>query len=327
VPVPIPIPVPNRYPTGAYSNDYNQQRANQAPIIPNNDGISSAVLDDALINNGEQPPEAFTQQAITPAAQQSPPARSNIPPTTAQVMNQNTDSSGGGGLTWLLLPAAAVAGGVGLIVYNNHQRKNARGKMTPAAAGSAAEIDNDILTISEVQVALLANCPIQQQLTEIVQTMEVETPEQLKAQLQAVVLLLLRLPEYWSHAKVESQTFPDRTQAESYFEQWSMRERSKLSEETLTRDSFGLRQRSVTLDATEDPAAYVVVTLLLGTTHDRPLFDQVHSSESLKAILEQIATITTPELLTFELIWSPQDAADSLTRDELTMEYGDLVMV
>ncbi|NJN49339.1 MAG: DUF1517 domain-containing protein [Alkalinema sp. RL_2_19] len=106
-----------------------------------------------------------------------------------------------------------------------------------------------------------------------------------------------------------------------------MRERSKLSAETLTRDSFGFRQEQVAIDEDEDPASYVVVTLLLGTTHDRPLFEQVHSSEDLQAILETIATITTPELLTFELIWSPQDATDSLTRDELTTEYSDLVMV
>ncbi|NJN49338.1 MAG: DUF1517 domain-containing protein [Alkalinema sp. RL_2_19] len=80
--------------------------------------------------------------------------------------------------------------------------------MVGAAPGSAAEINNDILTISEVQVALLANSPIQQQLSRIVETMEIETPEQLKAQLQAVIVAILRLPEYWSHAKVESQTFP-----------------------------------------------------------------------------------------------------------------------
>jgi uncharacterized membrane protein len=53
----------------------------------------------------------------------------------------------------------------------------------------------------------------------------------------------------------------------------------------------------------------------------------VHSTEELKLILDKLAALTTPELLTFELIWSPQEASDSLSRDELLTEYGDLVMV
>jgi uncharacterized membrane protein len=157
--------------------------------------------------------------------------------------------------------------------------------------------------------------------------MEIETPEQLKEQLQAVVIALLRLTEFWSHAKVGSQTFPDRTQAESFFSQGSMQERAKLSEETLTRDSFGLREKPIVLPEGEDPSAYVVVTLRLGTTHDRPLFETVHSAEDLKLIFDRLAGMTTPELLTFELIWSPQESSDSLSRDELLTEYSDLVMV
>ncbi|MBE9032140.1 DUF1517 domain-containing protein [filamentous cyanobacterium LEGE 11480] len=328
--IPIPIPIPNRYPSG-YS-DYNRNRSinsgrDQIPVVPSNDGIGGAILDDALINNGTQSTEEFTQKATTPPTTQTAPAASSTN-STAQTVRRNGDS-GSGGLGWVLLPGAVIAGGAGLVLYNANKKKGAKGgdKIVAAAAGSAAEINNDILTISEVQVALLANSPIQQQLSKIVETMEIETSEQLKAQLQAVVVSLLRLPEYWSHAKVESQTFPNRTNAESSFEQWSMRERSKLNAETLTRDSFGLRTEAITIDEDEDPASYVVVTLLLGTTHDQPLFESVYSSENLQAILEKIAAITTPELLTFELIWSPQDASDSLTRDELTVEYGDLVMV
>ncbi len=324
VPVPVPIPMPNRYPSSTNPSEYNRQQnatgRNQPLVLPSNDGIGSALLDDALSDQPEQSAEAFTQKAITP------PPNTDRPPTTAQISNPNRTSNGGG-LPWFILPAAAVAGGAGLMLYNTNKKSQAGDHIAAATPGSDAEINNDILTVSTVQVALLANCPIQQQLTEIVETMEIVTPEQLKAQLQAVVVALLRLPEYWSHAKVASQTCLNRTTAESSFEQWSMRERSKLSDETLTRDSFGLREKSVTVDEDEDPAAYVVVTLLLGTTHDRPLFDQVYSAENLQSILEQISAITTAELLSFELIWSPQDSADRLTRDELTTEYGDLVMI
>lgn len=326
IPIPIPVPVPNRYPSYPNNNSSDFDRRNGEPVIPSNDGISGAILDDAVINNGQQSAQEFTERAITAPPQQTSPAQSQTAPSN-QTVRDNGGS--GGSAAWLLLPGAAIVGGTGVMLYAANKKKQAGGSsnIQAAAPGSAAEINNDIMTISQVQLALLASSPIQQQLSEIVKTMAIETPEQLKAQLQAVVVTLLRLPEYWSHAKVMSETLANVTQAESTFEQWSMRERSKLSEETLTKDSFGLREKAVIVDPEEDPAAYVVVTLLIGSTNDRPLFESVTSAADVQAVLERLAALTTPELLTFELIWSPQDAADSLTRDELTTEYSDLMMV
>jgi uncharacterized membrane protein len=157
--------------------------------------------------------------------------------------------------------------------------------------------------------------------------MPVESPEQRQAQLQAVLLTLLRLPEYWSHVKIESQPFPNRTAAGTYFEQWSIKSRSKLSEETLIRDSFGVREKAVTTNPDEDPAAYVVVSLLIGSTQDQALLTAENSSEHLEQSLKRLATLRAEELLITELIWSPEEASDSLSREELMMEYGDLVMV
>jgi uncharacterized membrane protein len=350
-PYAVPVPVPQypsypRYPSGGgyypnsggdYPNssnsDFNRSNSgDQTPILPENDSVGGAILDDAVIEHDTPTTvEDFTQKAMTPPATLPSTTLPNTTSATNPAMTSGRSQTiapsqdNGPSPVWLLLPGAAVAGGAGLLLYSA-QKKGSR-KLAAAAPGSSAEINNDILTISTVQVALLANSPIQPQLTEIVETMQIETPEQLKEQLQAVVIALLRLTEFWSHAKVASQTFPDRTQAESCFSQGSMQERAKLSEETLTRDSFGLREKAIVLTEGEDPAAYVVVTLRLGTTHDRPLFETVHSSAELKAIFEQLAAMTTPELLTFELIWSPQESSDSLSRDELLTEYSDLVMV
>jgi uncharacterized membrane protein len=309
------------YPNSGNSDFNRNNTSDQMPVLSNTDSVGGAILDDAVID--KVPPtstEDFTKKAMTPPVLPSATASQSNPigPTPSFAQPDNSGPSP----AWLLLPGAAIAGGAVLIMTN--QKK---GKIAAAAPGSSTEIHNDILTISTVQVALLANSPIQQQLSEIVETMEIATPEQLKEQLQAVVIALLRLTEFWSHAKVASQTFPDRTQAESFFSQGSMQERAKLSEETLTRDSFGLREKAIVLPEGEDPAAYVVVTLRLGTTHDRPLFETVHSSAELKAIFDKLAAMTTPELLTFELIWSPQESSDSLSRDELLTEYSDLVMV
>ncbi len=339
---PVPVyPSYPRYPSGGgyypnsgggyYPNsgnaDFNRDNnSDQMPVLSNTDSVGGAILDDAVID--KVPPtstEDFTKKAMTPPV--FPSAAPNATASQSTPIGQTpsfAQPDNSGPPAWLLLPmGGAIAGGAALILTNRQKK----GKIAAAAPGSAAEIHNDILTISTVQVALLANSPIQQQLSEIVETMEIATPEQLKEQLQAVVIALLRLTEFWSHAQVASQTFPDRTQAESFYSQGSMQERAKLSEETLTRDSFGLREKAIVLPEGEDPAAYVVVTLRLGTTHDRPLFETVHSSADLKVIFDKLAAMTTPELLTFELIWSPQESSDSLSRDELLTEYSDLVMV
>ncbi|NJN49337.1 MAG: hypothetical protein HC805_05610 [Alkalinema sp. RL_2_19] len=131
--------MPNRYPSG-YS-DYNRQRPinssqDQVPVIPNNDGISGAVLDDALINNGEQSAEEFTQKATTPPTNQTAPTQSTTVPT-AQTINQNRDS---GVLGWLLLPGAAVAGGAGLMMYNANKKKVAARWLGPPQAAPLKSI-------------------------------------------------------------------------------------------------------------------------------------------------------------------------------------------
>lgn len=316
---------PSRSSTPSYSNpsrSSNWDRPSSYPSYPNS---YPSYPNSYPSYPNSYPDPSFPDRRSTVPSANPPPINSpatGINPAAAAIP-AIVETSPGPSAAWLILPGAAIVGGAGLLLYSAQKK----GQIAAAAPGSRAEIHNDILTISTVQMALLADSPIQQQLNEIVETMEISTPDQLKEQLQAVVIALMRLTEYWSHAKVASQTFPDRTQAESFYAQGSMQERAKLSEETLTRDHFGLRKKAVTIEENADPAAYVVVTLRLGTTHDRPLFESVHSTAELKLILDKLAALTTPELLTFELIWSPQEASDSLSRDELLTEYGDLVMV
>lgn len=51
-----------------------------------------------------------------------------------------------------------------------------------------------------------------------------------------------------------------------------------------------------------DPGAYLVVTLLVGTIDDRPLFDRVQSASDLNAALQRLGAISPEELLVYELL-------------------------
>jgi len=70
-----------------------------------------------------------------------------------------------------------------------------------------------------------------------------------------------------------------------------------------------------------------VVTLLIGTEDDQPLFDTVYSPEDLETALKKVAATTPEYLLVFELLWCPQDASDSLTYEELLTEYTDMLQI
>ncbi len=191
------------------------------------------------------------------------------------------------------------------------------------------EIDNDIVTVTRLQVALLSQArSIQDNLTDYTLKADTDTPEGLVALLQESVLALLRSPENWSHVRVNSETVKSREAASQLFEQLSIEERSKFSAETLSNVSGQIRQQTIPKAEDDAPASYIVVTLVLGTADDQPLFNEkIRSTAELQAALKRLGSIPSDYLLVFELLWSPQEATDSLTYDELLTEYPDLVQI
>ncbi len=226
------------------------------------------------------------------------------------------------GKFWLLLTMLVIVGGVGLPLWAIFSEIKGKGK------GSTSELDNDKVTVSKLQVALLAEGrAIQSQLSDIVQNANTETPEGLQQELQEVILALLRMPENWSHVSASSQTVKTREEAETLFNQASIAERSNFSVETLTNVGGRVNTKAFTPNPDEDPASYIVVTLIIGTADDKPLFGEVRTTEALKATLEKLASINADYLMVFELLWSPQDESDSLTYDELLTEYSGMMQV
>jgi uncharacterized membrane protein len=190
------------------------------------------------------------------------------------------------------------------------------------------ELENNTVTVSKIQVALLAQArEVQAELTDLSQSIDTDTSEGLMELLQESALALLRTPENWSHVLASSQTVKSREEAESLFNKISVAERSKFSVETLTNVGGRVHRRGLKLDPNEGPASYIVVTLLVGTAHDKPLFNQIRTTEELTEVLEKLASLSSDYLMVFELLWSPQDASDSLTYDELLTEYTEMVQI
>lgn len=145
--------------------------------------------------------------------------------------------------------------------------------------------------------------------------------------LQESVLALLRTPENWTHVSATSKTVRSREEAETIFKQLSVEERTKFSAETLTNIKGKIRQTQQNSQPEEEPGRYIVVTLLIGTENDRPLFGNVFSTQDLKQALERIAAVPSEYLTAFELLWTPQSDTESLTYDEMLSEYAKMMQV
>ncbi|GAP96764.1 DUF1517 domain-containing protein [Leptolyngbya sp. NIES-2104] len=226
----------------------------------------------------------------------------------------------GGGSIVLLIVALMLIGGVGFFVwYLLKMGKSNKGQK---------ELDNDVVTVTKVQVGLLAEGrAIQPQLAEIVQQAETETIEGLHAQLQEAALALLRMPENWSHVQASSETVKTRDEAEKRFNQLSIAERTKYTTETLTNANGKLVQKEFELDPDKEPASYIVVTLIVGTADDQPLFSEIRTTEALKDVLHQLSSLNFEYLMRFELQWTPQVEGDSLTYDEMLLEYPEMLQI
>lgn len=191
------------------------------------------------------------------------------------------------------------------------------------------ELENDIVTVSKLQVALRSSArSLQAELWQLTLKADTETPTGLKHLLEAAALALLRKSESWTHVLGSSQTLPKREEAETVFNQLSIEERSKFTVETLTNVEGEIKQRPlIEPDPDEGLGAYIVVTLLIGSADDRPMFSDINSAQAMEEALKTVAAMRFDYLMVLELLWSPQVEADTLTQKELATEYGDLVAI
>jgi uncharacterized membrane protein len=239
--------------------------------------------------------------------------------------NSGYRSSSSSDGSWIVLLIVLLGiGGIGFLIYWVFKSMNAGNSGT---LGNS-ELNNNKVTISKLQVGLLAEArAIQKELTEISLDADTDTPEGLVLLLQEAAIALLRTPENWVYVSASSQS-TNRDQAENLFNSLSVTERTKFSAETLVNVNGRVRNsQNSKAEIGKDPAAYIVITLLVGTEYDKPLFDKVNTRETLQKALEKMAGVSAEALSVFELLWTPQSESDALTSDEMLTEYTDMVSI
>ncbi len=191
------------------------------------------------------------------------------------------------------------------------------------------ELINEVVTVSFLQVALQAEAQsLQLLLNEAALRADTTTIEGLLALLQQVARALLDYSRCWTHVAASSQTLNTITAGEALYNQLLNQERAKFSAETLTNVNGVITRQApaiATRHATEP--AYYVISLLLGTADDRPLFGDIYSASVLRDVLDDIRMMQTRYLMVFDVLWSPQDQRETLTETDLSTEYPILVRI
>jgi len=165
---------------------------------------------------------------------------------------------------------------------------------------------------------------VQSEISELIRNADLSSSEGLAEQLQEATLVLLRNSASWTHVCASSQEVKGREKAEIIFQEFSVSERSKFSSETLSNVNGQIREREAVSPESDKTADYIVVTLLVGTEDDKPLFAEVNTLAELESALKRIAATPPDYLLTFELLLSPQEESDYLSYDELLTEYQEM---
>ncbi|MDJ0649413.1 MAG: DUF1517 domain-containing protein [Xenococcaceae cyanobacterium MO_188.B19] len=187
------------------------------------------------------------------------------------------------------------------------------------------ERDNNQVTVSQLQVALSPQAEgIQEALSTLSLNVNTSTDEGLTELMRESVLILLRYDQAWNHVLAESSSLHV-SQAETAFDKISFTERSKFSSESLSNIDGNVRTTETVYYNDEDFPAYIIVTLILGTADDRPLFSQIHTEKQLKEVLLQLASMRKDYLMKFELLWTPQKQDEYLTEDEFLLEYTNMI--
>ncbi|NET41620.1 DUF1517 domain-containing protein [Okeania sp. SIO2B3] len=154
------------------------------------------------------------------------------------------------------------------------------------------DLVNDIVTVSKLQVAMVAPANnIQSDLARMSEEIDLDTPEGRVELLLMSAIVLLQTEEYWTDVVANSETVESRQEAERIFEQFSFAERCKFEVNTV--------------DDNVEVDSHILVTLLLGTEDDYPLFSEVNDRESFKQTLKELGKVTPDYLLVFELLWTP----------------------
>ncbi len=225
---------------------------------------------------------------------------------------------GGGGLFGFLI-LISIAGVIANAI---------KGSSTPSIGSSreAIERPQGPVSLIQLQIGLLASAKeLQENLRELAFSADTSNSIGLQRVLQETTLSLLRKPDLWVYANLETGNVPF-SAAESTFNRLSMTERSKLDAE-LTSNTYGQVFKSENPENKPGEAditsEYIAITILLASK-SKPNTKDSGTSEQLGENLRILGSISSNDLIALEVIWQPEGSGEVLSAEKLVTAYPNL---
>lgn len=272
------------------------------------------------------------------------PSRTYAPPTRTYQPSPGGYYPGGGFGFPFLLPFFGFGGGFGglfsILIFLAIANFIVQSFRRTGEVEGEEYSSNPTVSVGRVQVGLLAEArSLQTELDKLAETADTGSAEGRAQVLQEVSLALLRHPEYWVYGAAKTEQTRLAT-AEAKFNQLSLAERSKFTEETLSNVNNQIRDvasKAALPFADKDgelaqtnlmsgPSEYIVVTIIVGIEGQLQL-PAINNTDDLRQALRQIGGISSDRLLAFEVLWAPQASGDTLTSDDMLANYPDLKLV
>ncbi len=227
---------------------------------------------------------------------------------------------GGGGVFGFLILMSII----GVIV--NSFRNSSTFTSSSSETITTQSANSTKVSLIQFQIGLLASAKeIQEKLRELASDSITSTSSGLQKVLQDTTLSLLRKPELWVYANIETGSVPFAS-AESTFNRISITERSKLKAE-LTSNYSGQISVSKKTDSTPGAAdltnEYIAITILVATKKDLRLNNSI-DNEFIAEDLRSLGSISSNDLMALEIIWQPEGEGETLREEELITQYPNL---
>lgn len=182
----------------------------------------------------------------------------------------------------------------------------------------------DTCSVMRLQVGLLGNArTLQRDLERIADRADTSTTQGLHYVLTETVLSLLRHPEYCVYGRATTDKAKSFENAEASFNQLSLEERRKIEQETYVNVDSLKKKGGFVSKGDGFGNEYIVVTVIVAAEGELKL-PTVRSAEDLQQALTTLGSVPVDQLQAVEILWTPQDANDTLTEQELLHDYPAL---
>ena len=202
---------------------------------------------------------------------------------------------------------------------------------TAASLRLGNSTDDIQAVVSKLQIAFaVEDDSLRQKLVELCSNVDSRTDQGITELMRKTISLLIN-EENCTHVSQSSKSYSiNRIKKE--FETICTTEKNKVVSETYSvvggennNKSNNNKSKPINPFDNKDVTHYMVITLVLCTSHLEPIFSEITTKSQLSAELSELGKMRHDDLIKFDLLWNPQSEERYLTNNELLMNYIDMI--